>query len=263
VLCHGILGSRRNLLSFAKRLAVEFPTWQFLLVDLRCHGQTSAMDEKPAGAHTVDAAAQDVVDVLNHLKIYPIMLMGHSFGGKVVMSMVRQSGRVLPRPVQVWVLDTIPGDVWTDGVDHPKDTIQFVRSLPTPLPSRKHLVDELTGAGFTVEGAQWMGTNLKPVRGSPSGGLEWTFDLDGIADMYSSYEVTNLWPMLETRPKGCTVDFVRAERSAFVWTDEDAERLTELGARVHLLQDSSHWVHIDNPDGLLEILSPSFAEMER
>ena len=53
------------------------------------------------------------------------------------MSMVRQSGRVLPRPVQVWVLDTIPGDVWTDGVDHPKDTIQFVRSLQTPLPSRK------------------------------------------------------------------------------------------------------------------------------
>ena len=29
------------------------------------------------------------------------MLMGHSFGGKVVMSMVQQSGRVMPRPVQV------------------------------------------------------------------------------------------------------------------------------------------------------------------
>jgi pimeloyl-ACP methyl ester carboxylesterase len=27
---------------------------------------------------------------------------------------------------------------------------------------------------------------------------------------------------------------------------------------VHYLANSSHWVHIDNPDGLLEILAPSF-----
>lgn len=47
VLIHGILGSRRNLLSFAKRLSQKFPSWQFLLVDLRCHGQTANMDQPP------------------------------------------------------------------------------------------------------------------------------------------------------------------------------------------------------------------------
>jgi len=29
------------------------------------------------------------------------------------------------------------------------------------------------------------------------------------------------------------------------------------------MQDASHWVHIDNPDGLLQILTPSFALMDR
>ena len=88
VMLHGILGSRRNLFSFAQRMRNEFPSWQFLLVDLRCHGQTSAMAEPPGGANTVEASALDVIGVLSHLNVYPTMLMGHSFGGKVVMSMI-------------------------------------------------------------------------------------------------------------------------------------------------------------------------------
>jgi pimeloyl-ACP methyl ester carboxylesterase len=258
VLIHGILGSRRNLLSFAKRLAQRFPSWQFLLVDLRCHGQTAGMDRPPAGPNDVVSAAKDVLDVLNHLKIYPHTLLGHSFGGKVAMSMVHQFGRQLPRPVQVWVLDTVPGDVWCEAGDHPRDTITFARTIPMPIATRRALVDALTGAGFTTEGAQWMTTNLTPAPGAANGALTWTFDLAGIVDMYQSYEATDLWPMLETQPNGLKVDFVRAERSAFVWTAADVARMEELGARVHFLPDASHWVHIDNPDGLMEILAPSF-----
>ena len=68
LLAHGILGSRRNLKSFAQRMAAEFPNWQFLLVDHRCHGQTSA--RPMGGANTVEAAALDIIALLNHLKIY-------------------------------------------------------------------------------------------------------------------------------------------------------------------------------------------------
>ena len=31
-----------------------------------------------------------------------------------------------------------------------------------------------------------------------------------------------------------------------------------LGHEVHLLPNSGHWVHTDNPDGLFDILAPSF-----
>ena len=257
VLVHGILGSRRNLFSFGKRLVQEFPTWQFLLVDLRCHGQTATMAPRP-GSNTVESAAADVISLLNMLKLYPAMLLGHSFGGKVVMEMVLLSGRVLPRPVQVWVLDTIPGDAWRESGDHPRDTIEFVRTLHAPFDTRKQLVDALVGAGFSAAGSQWMATNLKPL---PDGRLGWTFDLAGIAQMYASYEQTSLWYMLENQPKGLAVDFVRAERSAFVWTGEDVERIDATGAHVHVLRDAGHWVHIDNPDGLLDILTPSFQRL--
>ena len=48
------------------------------------------------------------------------------------------------------------------------------------------------------------------------------------------------------------------ERSAFVWAEEDINRLLNTGARIHFLENSSHWVHIDNPNSLLQIMKPSF-----
>jgi pimeloyl-ACP methyl ester carboxylesterase len=42
-----------------------------------------------------------VLNLLRELRMFPHMLVGHSFGGKVVMSMAHQFGASLPRPVQV------------------------------------------------------------------------------------------------------------------------------------------------------------------
>jgi pimeloyl-ACP methyl ester carboxylesterase len=53
------------------------------------------------GPHTVQSAARDVLALLREQRMFPHMLVGHSFGGKVVMSMAQQFGAQLPRPVQV------------------------------------------------------------------------------------------------------------------------------------------------------------------
>ncbi|PNY15028.1 esterase/lipase [Trifolium pratense] len=98
VFLHGILGCRKNWGSFAKRLAREFPMWQFLLVDLRCHGDSASM--KKRGPHTVASAALDVLKLVRDLRITPRVLVGHSFGGKVVLSMVDQAAKPLARPVR-------------------------------------------------------------------------------------------------------------------------------------------------------------------
>ena len=129
--------------------------------------------------------------------------------------------------------------MFAEGGDHPRDVIAFVRTLPRSLPTRKALVDALTGRGFTLAGAQWMTTNL--VANPAGGGLGWAFDIDGIAAMYASYEATDLWPLLESPPVGAAIDFIRAERSAFLW-DSQLERIAAAGAAVHLLRDSGHWV---------------------
>lgn len=74
-----------------------------MVVDLRCHGESAAAagGHTAIGPHTVESSARDVLNLLREQRMFPHMLVGHSFGGKVVMSMAHQFGASLPRPVQV------------------------------------------------------------------------------------------------------------------------------------------------------------------
>lgn len=272
VLVHGILGSRRNMQSFAHRLVEAFPSWQVVLVDLRCHGESARLPARPDGPHSVEAAGGDVLRLLGRLKLFPEVLVGHSFGGKVVMSMAEQFGKRLgsrlPRPVKVWVLDTLPGEIRAGEPgrkDHPADLIAALRQLSLPVANRQLLMEYLEQRGFSRHIASWVGTNLVPMHGGQNGGgragqhsLVWSFDLDGIAAMYASYEATNLWRFLAEPQDGISVSFVRAERSAFRWGGGDESEIQRLGHRVSLLPKAGHWVHSDNPAGLLDIIAPSF-----
>lgn len=267
VLLHGILGSRRNWSTFAKRLAQEFPSWQFLLVDLRCHGDSASIQKR--GPHTVASAAQDVLRLVGQLKLTPRVLIGHSFGGKVALSMVDQAAKPLARPVQLWVLDATPGTVRAggNGEDHPAELIEALAEMPNEVPSRRFVINALQKKGFSAGVAQWMTTNLRSVESSVSAAFSWSFDLQGISDMYQSYETTNLWQIVENVPQGVHCNFLRAERSLHRWAYEDVQRIhlaetlaaTEgAGVEMHVLEDAGHWVHADNPDGLFRILAKSF-----
>ena len=73
-------------------------------------------------------------------------------------------------------------------------------------------------AGFSPAIAQWAATNLRPMDGRSgvsSTSLAWSFDLDGIKELYDSYEETDLYPILEQPPMGVKIDFVKAEHSSF------------------------------------------------
>ncbi|PKI73906.1 hypothetical protein CRG98_005694 [Punica granatum] len=268
VLLHGILGSRKNWGSFARRLAQEFPAWQFLLVDLRCHGDSASM--KKRGPHTVSSTALDVLKLVAQLRLTPRVLVGHSFGGKVALSMVDQAAKPLARPVRVWVLDSTPGKVRPGGHrdDHPAELISFLGALPKEVASKRKIASALIREGFSKDVAQWVVTNLQQTGppGSPTS-FSWVFDLEGIAEMYQSYEETNLWRIVEDVPGGVHVNFLKAERSLHRWALEDIQRIRaaeqlapdEGGAvEMHVLEDAGHWVHADNPDGLFRILSSSF-----
>ncbi|PPD93532.1 hypothetical protein GOBAR_DD09535 [Gossypium barbadense] len=295
-------------------VGVSFLAVQFVLVDLRCHGDSASI--KKRGPHTVASTALDVLKLIAQLRITPRVLIGHSFGGKVVLSMVEQAAKPLPRPVRVWVLDATPGKVRAgqDGEDHPGKLISFLRKLPKEVSSKRDIVNALIQEGFSKDVAQhyncryfyifvpcsmsslklayaiilasfgkgspelravtfnqlsWVVTNLRPTgaASSSSSSFSWVFDLEGISEMYESYEETNLWKVVENLPRGVHVNFLKAERSLHRWALEDLQRIHAAeesaadeggGVEMHVLEDAGHWVHADNPDGLFRILSFSF-----
>ena len=167
--------------------------------------------------------------------------------------------------MQVWALDTAPGPVapsqFLEPNDSPADLIPYLQSLDMPLPTKEYLTNALISGGFSPAVAAWAATNL---RESDNGtGLDWLFNLDGVADMYYSYAETDLWPTLDNLPEGALLNFVKAERSLHAWGAGEYERMTHAAGRaagaaagifVHTLPDAGHWVHVDNPHGLIDLM---------
>ncbi|KAM0005152.1 putative alpha/Beta hydrolase [Helianthus debilis subsp. tardiflorus] len=144
--------------------------------------------------------------------------------------------------------------------------LETLQTLPKTIPSHTWLVDHLTNLGFTRSLSEWIGTNLK--RSGEH--FTWAFNLDGIIQMFDSYRKMDYWPLLEHPPKRMEIVIVRVENSDR-WDPHIIQKLESLKNRtsdesegklsVVVLPNSGHWVHVDNPKGLLEIVTPKMVSL--
>lgn len=241
---HGILGSKQNWRGFARKMARRWPRWRLVLADLRNHGDT----EPATPPHTLAACAADLAELAAEVG-RPQAIVGHSFGGKVALAYARDHGEGLE---QAWVLDSLPGPDAGEDSDV-IDVIAALREIDMPLERRADVVDLLAERGFSTQLGRWMTTNLDRA----ADGYRWRFDLDAVEEMLSDYARADFWPLLDrTDP---AVHVVRAGRSDR-WTDDIVERLRASRAHEHVLADAGHWVHVDDPEGLLDLLAEGFAD---
>ncbi|KAG8054660.1 hypothetical protein GUJ93_ZPchr0001g29738 [Zizania palustris] len=149
---------------------------------------------------------------------------------------------------QLWVLDSVPGQVETDNSDG-----EVERVLQT------WVVNHMLNLGFSKALSEWIGSNLK----KDNEHVTWAFDLQAAIDVFNSYRERSYWTLLEQPPKGLDIAIVQAERSDR-WQPDDVQRLKALSKRegkpdagkvsLHVLPNAGHWVHVDNPKGLLGLL---------
>ncbi|MCP4499840.1 MAG: alpha/beta hydrolase [Deltaproteobacteria bacterium] len=248
VLLHGILGSKSNWNSIAKRLAQRLPQWRFYTVDLRNHGESFCSDE----GNTLQACGDDLLKLFMELGQEPSWLSGHSFGGKVAMLYAQEFATELEELV---VLDSTPGRSNRKGISSQVErVIEVLRSISMPVAHRDEVVEAVLAKGLSLPIAKWMTTNLKRV----DEGFQWRFHLDGVEQMLKSYGEYDGWPIFE-RPS-CKTLFVRGGKSDR-WQQDDVDKLEMLGKdgtiELHTLENAGHWVHSDDPQGLLRILEES------
>ena len=219
-------------------------------------------------------------------------VIGHSLGGKIAL---RALSRVVSRATasdsesgpktgpesepsrprsQWWTLDSAPSAVASDSDPHGvRRVLDAIARLPRRFESREALAAALASrpesSRFPRDLVDWLGTNLAPL--DPDAGaaspLGWVFDVEGARALYDAYARddgalhTALHP-----PWGTEVHVVRAERSER-WPEDTVARLRRRAAsprsttRFHVLRDAGHWLHVDNPEGLRDVLAPELARL--
>jgi len=253
VLLHGIYGRGRNWAAVARSLTARRPEWAAALVDLRLHGASPAF-EPP---HTVAACAADVGDRLARADDWPApvaAVVGHSFGGKVALSLLADGAAAPPSQSlsQVWIVDSTP------AASEPAGTawrmLDLVRALPQRVAKRADAIDGLTAGGIAPDVAAWMASNLR----REGDGLVWALDWDAMEALLRDFFARDLWPIVEAPPSGVALHFIKATESSRLSEDACA-RLETIGratGRVHLHRvEGGHWIHADNPTVVTALLA--------
>jgi esterase len=248
IFLHGILGRGTNLRTIAKRFVEARPEWSGYLLDLRGHGRSP----KATPGASLEAAARDVVDLAVRAAQPVTAIVGHSFGGKVALEAARLDA--ISSLAHVGVIDSSPGSKSPfRGDDSALDVIDTLESLPRTFASKSGFVEALIAKGKSRELAQWLAGSIE--REDDHARL--VFDLSEIRALVLDYFKRDLWPVVERPPGTVRVHLVIGDRSTS-YSPADRRRALELAAsneRVTVdVLPAGHWVHVDDPDGLLNTL---------
>jgi esterase len=249
---HGILGSRSNWRTFARKVTESRPGWSATLIDLRMHGDSLGLPPP----HTVAAAALDLEELAAE-RGHPSAIVGHSFGGKVALAFAER--RSSPTLETLVIVDSMPGRREEGrGSEATLEVLAMLRSLPDHFATREEFVELVVARGQSTDLARWLAMNLV----TENGGFRIRLDLDAIDALLADYFATDLWHVIED-PKGLAIDLVIAGRSSVFDRKARARALaaaeTNASVHVHVIEEASHWVHVDAPDELLDIVTSALA----
>ena len=204
--CCTDLRSRPQLGGDRARSVARRPESAAALVDLRLHGDSPAFDPP----HTVAACADDVRDLIARPDGWPApadVVVGHSFGGKVALSLLADGPA--PPLSQVWIVDSTPAAGEPEGTAW--QMLGVARGLPQRVATRNEAVDGLPAGGIAADVAAWMASNLR----RDGDGLVWALDWDAMEALLRDFFVRDLWPSSRRRRRAsrCTSSRRRSRRA--------------------------------------------------
>lgn len=233
VILHGLFGSGDNWRSIAQKyLQSEFEVY---LVDQRNHGRSFHHE-----GHSYDALADDVINLLDKLKLGRVVLLGHSMGGKTAMKLAQKAEERLERLI---VADIAPK---TYAHSHTQ-IIEAMKALPVDqATSRKELEIFMEAR---LPDPVLRGFLLKSVERLDNGHYRWRINIPAIENYY---EAIIGWDHIE-KPIQTPTLFVAGGASKYILeSDQDVieSQFDDVGKVT--IAGAGHWLHYQAPKPFTE-----------
>ncbi len=237
VILHGLFGSGDNWQSHAKELAERRDV---LVPDLPGHGRSEAV-----GAPTYPDLAEILWESLEQLGYghegAPVVLLGHSMGGKVAMAMAFSRPAAVERLV---VADIAPKEY------PPRHTEIFkaLEKVSASNPGSRSDAEKIL-AGFIPEKAVrlFLLKSLVPRDGS----YRWLLDLKGLV---TGYDDIRGWPFRDEQYEGASVVIAGGDSPYVQEADHGVIRKHLPEAVIEVIPGTGHWLHVEKRDIFLDIV---------
>ncbi len=234
IILHGLFGSLDNWVTHARQLAEHYSVF---LLDQRNHGKSPHTDE-----WTYQVMSEDLHEFMDQHGIMQAHLLGHSMGGKAVMTFAGE----YPRRIDKLIVADM-------GIRQypPQHTgiIDALLSVPLGLiGSRQDVSEHLLSKISNKSIVQFL---LKSLGRDDEKRLQWKFNLQVIAEKYEEI----LAPIQNEFPYDGETLFLSGEESNYVSQKDHPAILEQFpNARFEVLQKAGHWLHADRPKAFLESL---------
>lgn len=232
VFIHGLFGDMNNLGIIARAFSEQYP---ILRLDLRNHGHSFHTDEM-----NYELMAQDVLQVITHLQLTKVILIGHSMGGKTAMRAASLRPDLVEKLV---VIDIAPVNYGNHGHDSVFNGLFAVKAAQVntrqeakPILAqhiREESVQQFMLKSFAAEAPQRFRFNLTALKANYMYLMDWS-------------------PCFFDKP----TLFIKGGLSDYILPEYTQTILAQFPkATSFTINGSGHWIHADKPELVIKAIT--------
>ncbi|KAL0075794.1 Alpha/Beta hydrolase protein [Phycomyces blakesleeanus] len=241
LICHGLFGSKQNWKSLAKAMATRLDR-DIYAIDLRNHG-----DSPHIKTHTYDAMANDLITFIAENNIHKPVLLGHSMGGKAVMTTAFKAPETVSKLI---VVDMPPVSLKVSS--NFATYVEAMKEIEAAKVRKQSEADALLARHEPNVGVRmFLLTNL---RRQEDGTMKFRVPLSILGQALSGVGGFE------------TVDRVYNNKTLFIAGGkspyyppflEHADQIKQMfpNSRLEVVENANHWVHAEQPEQVLKLVS--------
>ena len=226
IILHGLFGSSDNWQTLGKKFAENFEVY---LVDQRNHGHSPKSNE-----FNYQLLSDDLYNLIRDLELENIILVGHSMGGKTVMTFAQKYPEFIEKLIVV--------DIGPKAYPmHHNIILEGLNSLDLSIIKSRGQADKQLSIFIEDNGVkQFLLKNLFWVE---KGQLGWRINIPVLEN-----KMPNIIAAIPDKIVETPTLFIRGEKSNYIVEDDFQNIYDQFpNSEIETIYDAGHWVHAENP----------------